>query len=125
MVKILIKITIFSALMYLLQYVLFKFTESSYLHPYLGWIIVFFWIQFLVMHVLSVNAENFFDIDKSLILLAGVSARLIIAMFAMVTAALLGVVDKSLFVINFSVVYLCYLVFEITTVLSNLRSNLK
>jgi len=125
MIKDLVKITIFSATVYLFQYLLSEFTNSDYLHPYLGWIVVFFWIQFLIMHVLSINAEKFLEIDKTLVLLAGVSVRLIIAMFAMVAAALLGVVDKSMFVINFSLVYLCYLVFEITTVLSNLRTNLK
>lgn len=111
--------------MYVLQYLLSEFIDSDHLHKYLGWIVIFFWIQFMIIHVLSTNAEKILEIDKTLILLAGVSARLLIAMFAMVLAALLGVVDKSLFVINFSIVYLCYLVFEITTVLSNLRSNLK
>lgn len=77
------------------------------------------------LHALSVFIEENFNMDHSLILLAGVSARLIIAMMAMVLTILVGVESKEMFVINFSIVYLLYLVFEITSVCSNLRSNLK
>ncbi|MGL1888248.1 MAG: hypothetical protein OCD76_17160 [Reichenbachiella sp.] len=125
MTKTLIKITVFSLALFALQYALRHATESSNFHPYLGWIIVFFGIQFIAMHILSDYFQKYLDVDMTLILLGGVTVRLIIAMIAMVMAALIGVVDKSLFIINFSVVYLFYLVFEISSVLSNLRTNLK
>lgn len=125
MIKDLIKITVYSLALFVLQYGLKEATGSGNLHPYLGAIVVFFWIQFMIMNILSTYARKYFDMDMTLILLAGVSGRLFIAIIAMLTAALLGVVDKSLFIINFSVVYLFYVVFEITNVLSNLRTNLK
>ena len=63
------------------------------------------------------------DIDTPLIALAGVSARLIISLFAMLIVVMSGVENMVLLVINFSVIYFLYLLFEIIPLLSNLRRN--
>lgn len=125
MTKGLIRITVFSLFLVFVQYVAAQIVSVDLLHPYLLWILVFFWIVSLGMHVLSHVAHDALDMDMTLILLAGVTGRLLIAIIAMVTVALFGVENKSLFIINFAAVYLFYLVFEISSVLSNLRSNLK
>ncbi|UXP33766.1 hypothetical protein N6H18_07340 [Reichenbachiella agarivorans] len=111
--------------MLLIQYLLGRVVTADILHPYIIWIVGFYWLVSISLHVLSHLAERHLEMDLTLILLAGVTSRLLIAIAAMVIVVLIGVVDKSLFIINFAVVYLCYLVFEITSVLSNLRSNLK
>lgn len=125
MVKGFIRISVFSLFMLGLDQVLRMFVSADVLHPSLHWIIVFFWAMSMIIHVISELAHKPLEMDMSLILLGGVTARLLIAIVAMVTVALIGIADRSLFIINFAVVYLCYLVFEITSVLSNLRSNLK
>jgi hypothetical protein len=125
MIKGLLRITYFSVALFVLQYLISMVISPAYYYVNLPWMLLFYWIQFMGLHALSVFIEENFNMDHSLILLAGVSARLIIAMMAMVLTILVGVESKEMFVINFSIVYLLYLVFEITTVCSNLRSNLK
>ncbi|MCV9388675.1 hypothetical protein [Reichenbachiella ulvae] len=121
----LIRISVFSIFLLGVDQLLRLWVGPGILHGYLHWIIVFFWVVSLGIHVLSEVAQRTLDMDKTLVLLGAVTARLLIAIFAMVTVALIGIADRSLFIINFAVLYLCYLVFEISSVLSNLRSNLK
>ncbi|PIB37300.1 hypothetical protein BFP72_18730 [Reichenbachiella sp. 5M10] len=125
MSKGLIRITVFSVFLWLLQYALAQVVSPGIVHQSIVWILVFFWVTNMVIHILSHLAHEQLEMDMTLVLLAGVTGRLLIAIAAMVTVAVLGVADRSLFIINFAVVYLCYLVFEISSVLSNLRSNLK
>ena len=92
------------------------------LHPYFIYLVVFFFLQSLVISwILSVgnkDAEN-----SSLYTLGSVVFRLLSGLFFLLSFMILKTEDLKGLAIQFVVLYLLYLIFELTQVLSNLRQN--
>ena len=124
MYKSTLRLTIFTCVL-LLAVIGLQWTSVAWLHPYLLWLIGFYWLQFFLINLLTSFLEKSLGIDTVYILLGGVTARLLVAMMVMVIAVIVKIEQTKLFIINFAILYLHYLVFEIIGVLSNLRSNLK
>ena len=88
-------------------------------------IITFFFLQSIAIHAFFIYGEKNLDLSVPLLVMAAMSVRLITALMAVVTFIMSGMEDQVNFIITFFTTYLFYFVFEIISVLSNLRSNLK
>jgi len=121
--KSMLRLTLFSFVLFVLAFGL-QYLKLEWVHPYLIWMVVFYWLQFVLMGLLSGFLKKSVEVEEVFILLGGVTARLLVAMMVMVIVAIVRIDQTKLFIINFVVLYLHYLVFEIKGVLSNLRSNL-
>jgi hypothetical protein len=121
-----LKISIFSILL-MSAYFLTEETRvvGRYIHPSMPWIIAFYWVQSSIIHALVNFAKNTLETDFSIILIGGFTLRLITALMVVIIVVFVGMENHEMYIINFFAVYLFYLVFEIVTVLSNLRTNLK
>ena len=123
MTKDLLKIALFSVLLMILSGIIRNFFSGHIIHDGVYWIIGFLWLLHTVIQLAGHLLRDYLDIDTPLIALAGVSARLIISLFAMLIVVMSGVENMVILVINFSVIYFLYLLFEIIPLLSNLRRN--
>ncbi|WP_109833013.1 hypothetical protein [Reichenbachiella versicolor] len=119
-----ISLTIFSVVVLAISIGL-QYLQLDWIHSYLPYMVGFYWLQFLLMDLLNRLFKDTLDVEEVFILLGGVTARLLIAIMVMIIVAIVAIDQSKLFIVNFAVLYLIYLVFEIKGVLSNLRSNLK
>ncbi|MFY0650486.1 MAG: hypothetical protein JXQ96_00565 [Cyclobacteriaceae bacterium] len=88
-------------------------------------IIFFYFFQSVTVHALFHAGRKHLDIGVPMLVMATMTIRMLTALAAAVIFIMLGVANTTDFVITFFAVYLLYFVFEITSVLSNLRTNLK
>jgi hypothetical protein len=86
-------------------------------------VLIFFFIQSIALHTLFILGQKFLDLTVPLLVMAAMSMRLITSLMVVVIFVLTGVNDQVNFIITFFTIYLFYFVFEIISVLSNLRSN--
>lgn len=96
---------------------------DSWVHPYCGWVLLFFFLITLVGHWftergLKRNRENFMSIY-----LGVTGFRLLISILFIGIFIYKRIPDLYVFVINFFVLYLSYVGFEIRGVLGNLRRD--
>jgi len=91
-----------------------------------AWLLLIFFSVFtflsgmFVLYLISLSKEN-----TSNILLAASVLRLLASAGFFAVLMFLGIEDQMLFVINFFIVYLSYLLFDMLTLITNLRPNLK
>ena len=116
-------ISIFSLILALMGLSFQFYYEATLIHSSFPWIVLGFWLLYLSIHFLMNFMKKYLEVPHHMILLAGTSMRLIIALFSLIVFYVLKVENLVLFTINFSGVYLLFLVFEISTTLSNLRPN--
>lgn len=88
-------------------------------------VLVFFFIQSIVIHILFKLAQDELEMDLPILVMGAMTIRMLSSLMVAGIIIYLGVSNLTNFVITFFAVYLFYFVFEIITVLSNLRSNLK
>lgn len=88
-------------------------------------ILAFFCLQSVGIHAFYQAGQKTLELGVPMLVMATMGIRVITALMALVIFSLVGIDDLVNFVITFFGVYLFYFVFEIITVLSNLRSNLK
>jgi cytochrome b561 len=84
--------------------------------------LIFYSLQSVVIAVVigcTIGKPDIFG----LVALGIIVLRLITALFYLVVMYLLGTTEASLFAIQFMALYLCFLAFELITVLANLRQN--
>jgi hypothetical protein len=90
------------------------------------WIILIFFSLFtllsgiFVLYLIHLSKEN-----TSNILLAASVLRLLASAAFFAVLMFIGIDHQMLFVINFFIVYLSYLLFDMLTLITNLRPNLK
>jgi len=106
-------------------YLILNFTDQWLpwsFHPYFIGVVIFFFIQSLgISWILSV-AEK----DKErfpLLALGSVVLRFVTGVLLLVVFFIIGLVNPEVLVIQFMIVYLSYMIFELTIVLANLRRN--
>lgn len=88
-------------------------------------ILIFFFFQSLAVHILFKLGQRHLDLSIPLLVMATMTIRVLTSLMYVGTYIVMGVNDPTNFVITFFAIYLFYFVFEIITVLSNLRTNLK
>ena len=121
----LLKITGLTLIIAVLEQVMIRFDPPFAVDDNFWLILIFFFLQTIVIHVLFTLGKSELDLGIPLLVMAITGFRLLTALMAVVIFILLGVSDVTSFVITFFVLYLFYFVFEIISVLSNLRSNSK
>jgi len=88
-------------------------------------VLIFFFIQSIAVHVLFKLGQEHLELSVPLLIMATMTIRVLTSLMFVGTFIVIGVSDLTNFVITFFAIYLFYFVFEIITVLSNLRTNLK
>ena len=115
---------VFTFLLGIVVYFIKASDFNEYLHSGLWGALVFYFVQGLMIN-LSIDWAKKNSADKlHLFLLGSVAFRLLTSIFACIFVLLIGIDEVQLFVINFFAVYLVYLVFEMTSLVANLRPNL-
>ena len=105
-------------------YLLNQSDFEEYIHTAIWGALIFYFVQGLVIN-LSIDWAKKNSQDKlHLFLLGSVAFRLLTSIFACIFVLLFGIGDQEMFIINFFGVYLLYLVFEMTSLVANLRPNL-
>lgn len=125
MKKGIIKISILTVAIFFLYQLLVMTNASIPFGEKFYSILSFFFIQSLAIHTFFNYGEKNLELSVPLLVMATMTIRLITALMAVVTFVMVGVENQVNFIITFFTVYLFYFVFEIISVLSNLRSNLK
>lgn len=111
-----------SVVLLLFFYLLNEVVFQGYLHPYFPALVGFFFLQSLVVSWMLRSAEK--DKERfALFALGSVVFRFLSGMFFVIVLFMLGVEALVPLVIQFMGVYLLYLIFELFTVLANLRRN--
>jgi len=122
----LIKTGLFSILLLTIYFLVAYLGIDTYIHASMPWIILFYLIQNSMIHLLAFLFSGQQDNGFPMLVIAGFSIRLITALMAVVmVVSIFGIESELIFIYNFFAVYLLYLVFDIVSTLSNLRSNLK
>jgi hypothetical protein len=85
--------------------------------------IIFFFLLTLITHHFSVAALDEGHDRFSLAYFGFLTLRLLLSLSIILIALLLNIPDKITFIVNFALVYLAFLIFEIYALLTTLRSN--
>ena len=88
-------------------------------------ILIFFFLQSIIIHVLFRLAQSELQMDIPILVMGAMTIRMLSTLMMAGILVYLGVTNLTNFVVTFFTLYLFYFVFEIITVLSNLRSNSK
>ncbi|WP_421873913.1 hypothetical protein [Marinoscillum sp.] len=115
---------VFTCLLGLISFFVQQSSLAKYIHGAVWGTLAFYFIQGLIIN-LAIDWAKRNSTDKlHLFLLGSVAFRLLTSIFACIFVLLIGIDAQQLFIINFFAVYLVYLVFEMTTLVANLRPNL-
>lgn len=125
MLKGILKITALTLFLLVIQQIIIRSNFSIPFGEKFYGVLVFFFIQSIVIHILFKLAKDELEMDLPILVLGAMTIRMLSSLMVAGIIIYLGVVNLANFVITFFAVYLFYFVFEIITVLSNLRSNLK
>lgn len=125
MLKGILKITALTLFLLVIQQIIIRSNLSIPFGEKFYGVLVFFFIQSIVIHILFKLAQDELEMDLPILVLGAMTIRMLSSLMVVGIIIYLGVVNLTNFVITFFAVYLFYFVFEIITVLSNLRSNLK
>lgn len=104
-------------------YALRTLSGLLFVHPNIYYIIVFFFFLSLLLTVLTNFALQQEPQKFVVSYLTSMIIRLLLSFTAILIILFQDLTDKLNFIINFAVVYLSFLVFEIYTLLTTLRPN--
>jgi hypothetical protein len=118
-----IKLLLFSLLIGGIFYLLQEYIKPDWVHESFWTILSFFilltWLTGMFTHyLLQLSKDNSVNI-----LLGSIGIRLLASIGFIAIMLIIGVENKILFVVNFFIIYFFYLLFDIYTLLANLRPN--
>lgn len=121
--KLTLKLLIFSLMISGLIYLLQEFIKPDWIHQTMWIILSFFvlltWLTGMFTHYLiQISKENSVNI-----LLGAMGIRFLASIGFVAILLFLGTENLILFVVNFFVIYFFYLLFDIYTLIGNLRPN--
>lgn len=117
------KISVFTGILILISYCFLEVFELPFVHPAIYQILGFLWFLYTSIHFTYLLATKVPNLDTSMLPLVGLGLRFIVTLFTLLVWLMKHPDNAKLFVLNFMVVYLIYVVFEIIALLSNLRRN--
>ncbi len=123
MIKGIVSISIFSLLLAGIGYLINVCAPIHIVHFTFYWFVGYFCLVNIGIHSLVLFCKEKLGVEYHLLLLGAIGGRMIIALFSFLFVSFFVQDERMLFAANFSVVYLSFLVFEIISVLSNLRPN--
>ncbi|GHE54173.1 MULTISPECIES: hypothetical protein [Roseivirga] len=98
-------------------------TQKPLVHPYIWSIMVFSGVLGMIVVAIAHWGMSTMDAQSRPNIFLGLTVlRMLLSMAFIGITLYMGIEDRVLWVVNFFAVYLFYLVFEITTILSNLRA---
>lgn len=115
---------IFSVLIVALAWIL-DTSGVAYIHTALYGIVAFYFLQGLSINLTIDWVKGNYPEKISIFLLGSVVFRLLTSIIACIFALLIGIDDRQMFIINFFAVYFTYLIFELISLVANLRPNLE
>lgn len=118
-----LKLLFFSLLIAGIIYLLQEFIKPEWVHETMWIILSFFviltWLTGMFTHyLLELSKENSVSI-----ILGGIGIRFLASVGFVAILLFIGVENLILFVVNFFIIYFFYLLFDIYTLISNLRPN--
>jgi hypothetical protein len=118
-----LKLLVFSLLIAGIIYLLQEFIKPEWVHETMWIILSFFviltWLTGMFTHyLLELSKENSVSI-----ILGGIVIRFLASIGFVAILLFMGVENLILFVVNFFIIYFFYLLFDIYTLISNLRPN--
>jgi hypothetical protein len=118
-----LKLLVFSLLIAGIIYLLQEFIKPEWVHETMWIILSFFvvltWLTGMFTHyLLELSKENSVSI-----ILGGIGIRFLASVGFVAILLFMGVENLILFVVNFFIIYFFYLLFDIYTLISNLRPN--
>jgi hypothetical protein len=121
--KLTLKLLIFSLIIAGIIYLLQEFIKPEWVHETMWIILSFFvlltWLTGIFTHyLLAISKENAVSI-----ILGGIVIRFLASVGFVAILLFIGVENLILFVVNFFIIYFFYLLFDIYTLISNLRPN--
>lgn len=125
MLKGIIKITVLTLFLLAIQQAILLLKLSIPFGEKFYGILIFFFLQSIIIHVLFRMAQNELQMDVPILVMGAMTIRMLSTLMMAGILVYLGVTNLTNFVVTFFTLYLFYFVFEIITVLSNLRSNSK
>lgn len=117
------KISVFTGILILVSYCLLEVFKFSFVHPAIYQILGFLWFLYTSIHITYLLVAKNSNIESAILPLVGLGLRFLVSLFTVMFYLIKFPENSALFVLNFMVVYLIYVVFEITALLSNLRRN--
>ncbi len=114
------KISIFTGLSILLCYFLLGVMKLSFVHPDIYRILGFLWFLYSSIYFTYLLVAKNPNIDTAVLPLVGLGLRFTITLFTLLVWLMSHPQNSRLFVLNFMVIYLIYIMFEIITLLPNL-----
>lgn len=102
---------------------LIKTTAPSMIHSGAYYIILFFLLLTIFTHYITFQGMRHMPDKFALVYLGTMTFRLLISIGVILIALLQAIPDRITFVINFAILYLAFLIFEIYALLTTLRSN--
>lgn len=118
-----LKLLLFSLLIAGVVYSLQEFVKPEWVHETMWIILSFFviltWLTgMFTNYLLALSKENSVSI-----ILGGIGIRFLASVGFVAVLLFMGVENLILFVVNFFIIYFFYLLFDIYTLISNLRPN--
>jgi hypothetical protein len=118
-----LKLLFFSLLIAGIIYLLQEYIKPEWVHETMWIILSFFviltWLTGMFTHyLLELSKENSVSI-----ILGGIGIRFLASVGFVAILLFMGVENLILFVVNFFIIYFFYLLFDIYTLISNLRPN--
>lgn len=117
------KISVFTGILILISYCLLEVLELRFVHQAIYLIIGYLWFIYTAIHFTYLLVAKIPNIEIAILPLVGLGMRFIVTLFTLVVWLTKNPENIELFVLNFMAIYLIYVVFEITALLSNLRRN--
>lgn len=122
MKKILVPSAIGSVVLLSIFYVANDSLLDKILHPQFGALVIIFFLQSIVVAWLMHEAQKE-PTQFPIYILGAIGFRMITSLMVLVVFYVLKIEDLTAFMIQFSILYLVYLIFELIVVLANLRRN--
>lgn len=119
-----INISIFTLLLWVFFFIFLQIeTLSIYVHPYIHEIILYSWIVAIIIaiysnYILKAGGSSIYVN----IILGSTTIRMILSIIILIILLLRTPDKRIILVINFFIVYLSYLLFEIYSIITNLRT---
>lgn len=115
-------LSLYSLILATLAFLIYSLNPTL-VHEEIYYVILFFFMLTLITHHFSVAALDEGHDRFSLVFFGFLTLRLLLSLGIILVALLLNISDRITFIVNFALVYLAFLIFEIYALLTTLRSN--
>ncbi len=116
------KLLIIAAVQLGIIYIFSNNENLSFLVHESAWLMVLFLVNTaIIIHFINLKAFRSDTYERAGQLFSTITFRLLSSMFFVLIMVYFGIENKITFVLNFFLLYLSYMLFEIITIMSNLR----